>query len=264
VKGCWDEDSVLVEEPDPLTFDSDIQDPLCFNDSTGSINLLITGGTVNTLDDYLVEINGEQRGAFNANLPQGDYLVRVEDLNECYREILAELRHPDSLALEFFITDAECPFKPNGSLELEVEGGTSPYFVQWNQGLPDDSYDFFEELYSGGYVATVTDFNNCVTVDSVTVGEETRTCLKIPTAFSPNGDGYNDLWIIEGLEVYPNPVDLKIFDRWGNLVYVTGNAADEPWDGTFNGRELPIDSYHYIIDLNVDEVVDPGNVTIVR
>jgi hypothetical protein len=49
------------------------------------------------------------------------------------------------------------------------------------------------------------------------------------------------------------------------MVYITGNAADEPWEGTYSGRVLPIDSYHYVIDLNYGEN-DPitGKVTIVR
>ncbi|MCK4991226.1 MAG: gliding motility-associated C-terminal domain-containing protein, partial [Bacteroidales bacterium] len=75
--------------------------------------------------------------------------------------------------------------------------------------------------------------------------------------------GFNDLWIIEGLEIYPN-VELRIFDRWGTRIFYTGNAAGDLWDGSFSGRQLPIDSYHYIIDLNNDEPMVTGNVTIVR
>ena len=69
--------------------------------------------------------------------------------------------------------------------------------------------------------------------------------------------------MIEGLELYHN-AEIIIFDRWGTKVFHTRNAADEPWDGTFEGKRLPIDSYHYIIDLHSDEDPIPGNVTIVR
>jgi len=85
----------------------------------------------------------------------------------------------------------------------------------------------------------------------------------IPNAFSPNGDGFNDLWIIEGLELYPN-AELRIFDRWGARVYYAEHAPDNPWEGTFDGRPLPIDSYHYIIELNNGEPPVTGNITIVR
>jgi gliding motility-associated-like protein len=91
-----------------------------------------------------------------------------------------------------------------------------------------------------------------------------ESCLVIPNAFSPNGDGFNDQWIIEGLELYPDP-EIRIFDRWGNRVYYSPNPVSEPWDGTFDGRRLPIDSYHYIIDLNTDDDRPvTGNITIVR
>lgn len=112
-------------------------------------------------------------------------------------------------------------------------------------------------------MATVTDGNNCVVVDTAFVSYTHTSCLVIPNAFSPNSDGFNDQWIIEGLELYPQ-AEIRIFDRWGASVYYTRNAADEPWDGTFNGRALPIDSYHYIINLNNGEQPEMGNVTIVR
>jgi gliding motility-associated-like protein len=57
---------------------------------------------------------------------------------------------------------------------------------------------------------------------------------------------------------------MKIFDRWGNLVFKSNHAEDDYWDGTLNGRELPIDSYHYIIELNNGDQPITGNVTIVR
>jgi gliding motility-associated-like protein len=95
------------------------------------------------------------------------------------------------------------------------------------------------------------------------VGFTHLSCLVRPNAFSPNGDGFNDKWVIKGLELY-SEVDIRIFDRWGSRVYYSPNAVDDPWDGTFDGRHLPIDSYYYIINLNNGEPAIPGNVTIVR
>ncbi len=147
-------------------------------------------------------------------------------------------------------------------MDLTIDGGTAPFYISWDRGLPENE-EYFDELLWGEYVASVTDFNECVAVDTATVGYTFLSCLVIPNAFTPNGDGFNDLWLIEGLELYPN-VDMKIFDRWGNIMHVTTNAADEPWDGSFNGRVLPIDSYHYVIDLNNNEPAILGNITIVR
>jgi gliding motility-associated-like protein len=259
---CLDSAEVVITEPSPIEYSMQIQDPLCYKDANGKIELLVTGGTVINLSDYDVWLNGVDTGPYIEDLPEGLYLIRIEDLNDCYVETEAELIHPDSLALSFETGNAFCRDKPDGAIRLDIDGGTYPYHIGWDRGLPDNENDF-NDLYWGEYVATVTDANNCVTIDTAFVGYTYTSCLSIPNAFSPNSDGFNDLWIIEGLELYHN-VKLRIFDRWGTRVYYSGNAADEPWDGSFNGRELPIDSYHYIIDLNNDEPAVTGNVTIVK
>jgi gliding motility-associated-like protein len=259
---CIDSAEVEITQPTPIEYSLQVQDPLCYMDSTGRIELLVTGGTVFTLNDYRVTLNGVVTGPYAENLPQGTYYIRIADLNDCYVEAEATLVHPDSLALEFRTVNAFCRDKPDGQLSLYIDGGIYPYAVRWDRDLPSNEERFYE-LYWGEYIATVTDANNCVVIDTAFVAYTYASCLVIPNAFTPNGDGFNDLWIIEGLELYPD-VDLKIFDRWGTMVYVSVNAADEPWDGTFSGRDLPIDSYHYVIDLNNDEPPITGNITILK
>lgn len=117
-----------------------------------------------------------------------------------------------------------------------------------------------DQYYVGrdDFIYTVCDyFQNCdeATV-LVIISDE---ALFVPNAFSPNGDGYNDLFVIRGISEYQN-VSLKIFNRWGNLVYETNNygaAAGRSgfWDGianrgflTGNGH-VPIGTYFYILDL---------------
>ena len=147
-------------------------------------------------------------------------------------ETEAELIHPDTLELSFDTENAFCKDKPDGQLRLNVDGGTFPYLISWDRGLTDNE-NYFNDVYWGEYVATVTDANNCITIDTAFVDYTYASCLVIPNAISPNGDGFNDLWIIEGLELYPN-VELRIFDRWGSRVFHSGNAADNPWDGSFS------------------------------
>ena len=69
----------------------------------------------------------------------------------------------------------------------------------------------------------------------------------IPGGISPNGDGVNEYWDIQGLEDYPNAT-VTVFNRWGQKVY-SGTSQDPAWDGTTNGRECPTADYYYIIDL---------------
>ncbi|MDF1573650.1 MAG: gliding motility-associated C-terminal domain-containing protein [Bacteroidales bacterium] len=260
--GCVDSAQVVLEDPLPLDYSMQLEDPLCYGDASGQIELLITGGTIYTVDDYEVWVNDVLTGRVTGNLPSGIHQVRIEDLNDCFVETEAELIDPDSLELSFDTEDAFCRDKPDGELRLYIDGGIFPYDISWNMGLPDNE-DSFNEIYPGEYIATVTDAHACVMTDTIYIGYTHESCLVIPNAFSPNGDGYNDLWMIEGLELYPS-AELRIFDRWGSRVYYSPNAADDPWDGTFDGRRLPIDSYHYIIRLENGEPAITGNVTIVR
>jgi len=69
----------------------------------------------------------------------------------------------------------------------------------------------------------------------------------IPGGLSPNGDGNNDFWDIQGLAAYPDAV-VTVFNRWGQKVY-SGTSQDPAWDGTSDGNECPTADYYYIIEL---------------
>jgi len=73
----------------------------------------------------------------------------------------------------------------------------------------------------------------------------------IPGGLSPNGDGNNDSWDIQGLVDYPD-ASVTVFNRWGQKVY-SGTSQDPAWDGTTKGRECPTGDYYYIIELDNGE-----------
>jgi gliding motility-associated-like protein len=92
----------------------------------------------------------------------------------------------------------------------------------------------------------------------------------VPTAFTPDGDGVNENWEIPNLDKqYPKNI-VRIYNRWGNLLYehdssTDGAYASQPWDGTVNGDAMPVGSYYYIIDFNnLDNKSIKGIVTIVN
>lgn len=73
--------------------------------------------------------------------------------------------------------------------------------------------------------------------------------LLIPNAFSPNGDGINDKWEIEGLRAYPD-CTVDIFNRWGQPVY-SSKGYQNPWDGKYSGKPVPVATYYYVIKTSV-------------
>lgn len=74
-----------------------------------------------------------------------------------------------------------------------------------------------------------------------------RRDIVVPNAFSPNGDGVNETWVIETLEDYPD-ARVEVFDRWGSKIYEKVRYINE-WDGTYNGQPLPVSTYFYVITL---------------
>ena len=87
--------------------------------------------------------------------------------------------------------------------------------------------------------------------------------IKVPTAFSPNGDGVNDKWEIEFLNSYPQNT-VQIFDRGGQLLYSSFPGSYKPWNGKYNGKDLPVGVYYYIIRLSLLQEHITGYVTILR
>jgi gliding motility-associated-like protein len=109
----------------------------------------------------------------------------------------------------------------------------------------------------------VTDANSCSVQGSVDLHPVNESCLILNEAFSPNADGKNDEWIIGNTGLYPD-MEITIYNRWGQSVWKSGVGYPVPWDGRSNGADLPIDSYHYIIDLHNGSKPILGDVTIVR
>ena len=87
--------------------------------------------------------------------------------------------------------------------------------------------------------------------------------ILVPNAFSPNGDGINDTWIIEPLEFFTESVT-SVYNRYGQLIY-SSKGYSKPWDGTRNGTQVPIGVYYYVIDLKTNkEPVLTGSVLVIR
>jgi gliding motility-associated-like protein len=112
------------------------------------------------------------------------------------------------------------------------------------------------------YVVTVTDSNGCVGDDDVTV-TVLDVELEIPTGFTPNGDGANDLFTITNSVNYPE-IRVEIYNQWGNLIFESDGYL-EAWDGTYDGQAMPTGSYYYVVDLK-DDATEPftGIITIIR
>jgi len=134
--------------------------------------------------------------------------------------------------------------------------------LDWSTG--EESDQIFV-LKSGRYWAS-SENNGCVSTDSVWVK---RHCyLNIPNSFSPNGDGRNDFFIprsllASGLVQF----NMKIFNRWGELIFQTSAVDGRGWDGKYGGKDQPVGAYVYMIDaqwVNGFRNTFKGNITLLR
>jgi gliding motility-associated-like protein len=116
------------------------------------------------------------------------------------------------------------------------------------------------------YTVSVTNEFNCGNTDSITYTTVEPCCnFSYPTAFTPNGDGKNDHFsiITYGND---NKYELRIFDRWGQQVFVSFNQHDS-WDGTHNGKPCEMGTYFYMFKarcMTGREEEQKGEITLVR
>ncbi len=233
----------------------------CSGSADGSVVVTAAGGSV----PYEYSLNGgvyQALGLFSG-LASGNYMVTIRDANLCLINVPVVISGPDALSIESTKIDASCPGEPDGSINLTITGGTQPYDVRWPDGLLTSSASR-SNIPDGTYRIDVTDFHGCATSVTVEVGFiGSGNCIEIPQVITPNNDGYNDTWKIKNIDLFPN-AEVFVFTRWGKLVYNTKNISANPWDGTFKGKLLPTDSYHYILHLNDGSKPRSGVISIIR
>lgn len=121
------------------------------------------------------------------------------------------------------------------------------------------------------YIVTVTDNNDCLAGDDTVMITVDDSCnifippaMELPTAFSPNGDGKNDVLRVLGSGVVS--VEFTIYNRWGEQLFKSNNQQDG-WDGTFNGKKQETGVYVWQLHGKLTDgtvVNKSGNVTLVR
>ncbi len=137
---------------------------------------------------------------------------------------------PEIIISDIIISD----FKINNSIEILINGtGDYQYSID---GINYQNDNFFDQLSTGTYNVYIQDLNSCAIIsDEINI-------LNYPKFFTPNGDGYNDIWNIKGGANTEYTVD--IFNRYGVLLKQLTNYS-EGWDGYYNGKKMPPNDYWF-------------------
>jgi gliding motility-associated-like protein len=114
------------------------------------------------------------------------------------------------------------------------------------------------------YLFSATNVEGCTVTDAVTVNVLPY-CFKPMEAFTPNGDGVNDLWLLSTGNCL-NTAKVQVLNRYGHVVFESSNYKNN-WNGTYGGKPLPDGTYYFIISYqwtNGKTIFKKGNVTILR
>ena len=161
---CEVTDTVVVDENN-LSISSSFNNPLCYGDSTASASITVLGGYAPyTYTWFPSNIDS----SFISNLTAGLYSVQVTDANNCTVSDTFLINQPLPITIDDSLVNVSCFGNSNGLISVSVNGGVFPYSYYWNTG---DSTSNIINISYGSYQLTVTDSNNCITVETITVNQ---------------------------------------------------------------------------------------------
>jgi len=246
VNGCTASATAMVAGTPGVDGEAAVTDNLCNGASEGAIDLTVITGTA----PYSYQWSDGNTNEDRTGLPAGSYGIEVIDANGCSWSDAVSVNESIAIGIDSTISvydgghNVSSYGGSNGSIDIEVSGGAPPYNIQWNNGATGSSLN---GLAAGSYVVTVTDGNGCSTVRTIILTEPQD--LDMPTGYTPNGDGSNDLFVVHGLEAYPNNT-FTVLNRWGNVVYDRFNYSND-WAGeNSTGDQLPNGTYFVILTIN--------------
>jgi gliding motility-associated-like protein len=272
--GCASSFTVEIHEPDSLDAGAVLQSPTCAGEDNGRITLAPTGGT----PPFQYSLNG---GPLTGNrifitLMAGDYRVSIRDAQGCVSETSGLLLNDPPPLLVDLGPDMIIPYGEYADLNPAISGGTVPYYYEWR---PRDTLLLsclncpnprVQPLFQRTLTLRVTDANGCMAEDLMTIFTEKDLQAYVPTGFTPNNDGLNDLLRVHG-RAGVRVLSFRIFDRWGQLLYENGdflvNDAGVGWDGNFRGQPSQADTYLWSMTIQSpeeDQQVLSGQTTLIR
>jgi gliding motility-associated-like protein len=154
--------------------------------------------------------------------------------------------------------------------QVTLEGmATNPVSITWTPAVSLNNAAILSPVAKPAattiYTLSVKNSDNCISLDNTTV-TVIPYCIKIMDAFTPNGDGMNEVWTVTTGAACTNQVAVTVFNRYGNIVYKNDNYQND-WNGTYNGKPLPEGTYYYMASYTTitgNPLKLKGDVTILR
>lgn len=267
--------SLTLDGPEPIQTALVVNELDCFTDNNGAIQVESSGGAA----PFSYQLNGGslQTSGLFTNLSSGSYSIQVTDANGCTQT-------------DIIVINAVTPLDVDLGDDLEVELGDEVVLqalvnvpvdsistvvwtpAQLQQECPECLTFNVVPFVSTVYSIRVESLNGCVDQDEVVVTVDQIRHIYFPNVFSPNGDGENDVFSIFAKPgSVNNIISLKIFDRWGEQLFVLENfQPNNPtvgWDGSYRGQPLTPGVFVWVAEVEFadgEKQTYKGDVTIVR
>jgi gliding motility-associated-like protein len=237
----------ITQPAAPLTIETTGKFNLdCNGDDDGSITAVITGGT----GSYDILWSTGDTGTSLDNLAPGDYTIRVRDDNGCAAESIVTISEPDVLMLQGpIINEIQCYNDRDGSIELNLVGGTGPFTYDWSNG---ESTKNLIGIDAGTYTVLVTDANGCQVQGTYTLTSPPVFDVA-PTTTEVSCAGASDASIALNIEGGVAPIDIL----WSN-----GATTETITNLSAGSYEVVISDDNGCTIQQVFNVIDPTPVTI--
>ncbi len=273
--GCSIVENIDIVQPDVLESELEIQKPTCLDPEGGRIQVnTIIGGTA----PYSISINGTPTtiSQLNAQLfSSGTYDVEVVDAHGCLWSEGIEFLEPGLGSVDLLTNQTELKRGQSIKLQVDIQGLALPLKqIKWTPASIVSCQNCMENTFvmdrsNVTIEVEITDSDNCIYTRSVPFKSTGK--FFIPNVFSPNGDGVNDVFQVLTDDEDAIIRELRIFDRWGDVVFFVQNRSvidpDAGWDGSFKTRPMAPGAFVYTAEIE-DQLGQihrmQGTITLIR
>lgn len=278
--GCVATDTARVFRNNnrPNAFNLRLNPPRCYGECDGSIRILSVRGGI---APYLYSLDGNVFTSADSlkNLCANSYRIRVQDGGGCEYDTTVSLVQYPQMNVRI---GNDTTLRLGDSLLIVVraglDAGNRVASILWSNNIDSacrrrtacDSV-IVKPVRQTTYQVLVTDARGCQVTARLHVGVDRERPVYFPNIFSPNNDGYNDIFTILAGKGVRKVKTFQIFDRWGNRMFSDNNfMPDDPahgWDGAFNGKLVNPGVYIYMAEieyLDGEVEIKQGDVTVMR
>ena len=240
--GCVQTNNIILTEPTTIEFMVNYIDPNCDGLETGIIQLdSVWGGTAPYR--FALENDTFSNSTTYTDLSGGTYDFFIKDDNDCLVDTTSTLFPPDIPVLfmgEDLVVALGCdiliPVNTNNTNLVNINWTSFDNSLDCDTCLRPQA----NPVNNARYILSVTSIDDCSTTDSINIMVDKVRDIFVPNAFTPNGDGFNDFFFINANKSVSLVKNLKVFSRWGELVYEANdlppNENTSGWDGRLNGK----------------------------